>query len=115
MTKETFYIITILLLIATVVILAVEVSVQSIQNKELLGRRDRKDKPEQQVENIGNIRIAKEVHQIRCNGICLTCQFKDDCSVTEGDIFRDDTGQVADCWLYMKAIHSKEGSNDTEM
>lgn len=49
------------------------------------------------------------------NGICLTCYFKNDCSVNESDVFRDDTKQVADCRLYMKAIPSKEDCNDTEM
>ena len=49
------------------------------------------------------------------NGICLTCYFKNDCSMTEGDIFRDDTKQVADCGLYMKETTPKEESNDTEM
>lgn len=42
------------------------------------------------------------------NGICLTCYFKNNCSLKERDIFRDDTKQVADCWLYMKKVTSEE-------
>ena len=109
MTKELFYITAILMLIVAIVILAVEVVMLRNENKDLLGRRDRKNKPKQQAESIDNIRIKKKVHQIGCNGICLTCYFKNNCSMIERNIFRDDTGQVADCWLYMKAIISGEG------
>ena len=42
------------------------------------------------------------------NGICLTCLFKNMCPTSESKIFRDDTGQVADCFLYMKDKASKK-------
>ena len=48
------------------------------------------------------------------NGICETCSNKRICTIWECEIFRDDTGQVADCRHY-KNIMTKENKNDTEM
>ncbi len=109
MTEKILYII-LFILVGAVVLLAFEVVVQHQEIKDLLGRRNRKDKPklEQQAEDIVNIQLEKKVHQIGCNGICLTCYFENNCSVNECDIFRDDTKQVAECWLYMRKATSKE-------
>lgn len=51
MTRESIYIMAILMLIAAIVLLVAEVLVQKNEIKELLGRRDKKDKPKQQAED----------------------------------------------------------------
>lgn len=43
------------------------------------------------------------------NGICDTCSNKGICTVWECEIFRDDTGQVADCRHY-----KNNGGNHSE-
>ena len=147
----------IVFLVAAIVVLITEVLLLSNTNKELLGRKIGKDKPEQAEDSIvyslkntiipelqdeierwelayetamkmyanakaDNEELQSTIAKLRKggraitnhNGICLTCYFKNDCSMTEGDIFRDDTKQVADCDLYMKET-SEEGKHDTEM
>ena len=119
MTDILIYIIVVL--VVAMVVLITEVLLLSSTNKELLGRKIGKDKPKQQAED-DNEACKSTIATLRKgerpitnhNGICLTCYFKNDCSMTEGDIFRDDTKQVADCGLYMKET-SEEGKHDTEM